>query len=134
MKTKLKNKNGAAFTAKTGRIRVLMPELPPEVQLRIENKRLKERVEEFHKEVKLYRDTLNDIRDVVLFGKRQDRAAKGKVVWRGVGDITSRTDIGHAYATRCSNVGNMAFEALNWREFEAREDVRQLARMYGLCQ
>lgn len=135
MKTKTKNTNRATFVAKTGRIRVLPFSLPPETQLRIENKRLTERLDECRREVSLYRDTLCDIRDVVLFGKHQDRAAKGKkVAWKDVGSITAKGDIGHAFATRCSSVGNIAFRALNWREFEAREEVRQLAKMYGLCQ
>jgi len=92
---------------------------PIEHELELNCLRLKSSVFELRKEIKLYRDTLAKIRDLALFGKVH---GEGKTV-------ASRTSLG-----RCVEINNLAFRAFNWRDLEAKEEVRELAKLYGLCQ
>ena len=92
---------------------------PPLLQAQLDNLRLEASVEEHRKEIKLYRDTLAQIRDIAMFGKAHGEK-KGK---------SSRTSF-----SRLVEINNRAYRAFNWRDLEAKEEVRELAKLYGLCQ
>jgi len=90
---------------------------PPLLQAQLDNLRLEATVEEHRKEIKLYRDTLAQIRDIALFGRAH-----------GEGQDKIR-----AGSSRLVEINNRAFRAFNWRDLENKEEVRELAKLYGLC-
>ena len=89
---------------------------PPLLQAQLDNIRLKATVEEQRREIKLYRDTLAQIRDIALFGRAHGETER------------DRTSLG-----RLTEINSRAFRAFNWRDLEAKEEVRELAKLYGLC-
>ena len=95
-----------------------------EIRLRCEHRRIKEALAQKEDEIAFYRNTLAQIRDIVLFGNtaeevKRARAKKAKP--------EHRHEMG-----KLLSVQNLAYNALNWQDIKYREEARALARLAGV--
>jgi len=96
-----------------------------QIRLRGANRRLEESLAEKKSEIAIYRNTLTQIRDIVLFGNTADevKAARAK---------KTKPEYRHEMGKLLS-VQNLAYNALNWQDIKHREEVRGLARLAGVA-
>jgi hypothetical protein len=78
----------------------------PDYKVRIEYARKNERIDELKTEIALYRDALNEIRSMALFGRVSKHEKPFTASW----------------VVR-SEIGNRSWKALNWAPQDEREEA-----------
>ena len=95
-----------------------------EIRLRCEHRRLKETLAQKEEEIALYRNTLAQIRDIVLFGNTAEEVKKARAK-------KTKPERRHEMGKLLS-VQNLSYNALNWQDIKHREEAMGLARLAGV--